>query len=388
MRVLVCPSAFPGLTPQQAAEAIAAGWADRAPHDDITTVPLGDASCGFVDAVGRARPSVTVATTVSDPLGREIPATVLLVDEDGARTAYLEASQVVGPHLLTGSDRNPAVTSTYGVGQLMKVALAEGAAKIVVAVGDTVTNDAGAGLLAAFGAGLETDLATGGQALESLAPDALGELPSVVARLRGVDLVLATDDLTPLLGLGGTSAVTAERNGASPADAQRLERAVAHLARIVQDTLPTSTDLLTGLPRRLDREPGAGSGGGLGFGLLALGARRVSAAREIMRIWDLPALVAATDLVVAATGRFDYRELRDSVTTMLTELAAAHAVPTIMIAGEVEVGRRETMAVGLAGCYAVSETSRDKMEALADPVGRLRGRVARVATTWSPPPRG
>ncbi len=48
------------------------------------------------------------------------------------------------------------------------------------------------------------------------------------------------------------------------------------------------------------------------------------------------------------------------------------------------MGRREAMAVGVNGVYAVAEKPEQVPAALADPAGRLADRAERVARTWSP----
>ncbi len=124
---------------------MAQGWSQGAPHDEVELLPLSDGGPGFLDVLSRALGGTTVATTVSDPLGREVPAAVLVVERDGRRTAYVEASQASGLHLLGADERDPGLTSTWGVGQLLDVAVEQGATKVVVGVGGSGTNDAGAG---------------------------------------------------------------------------------------------------------------------------------------------------------------------------------------------------------------------------------------------------
>ena len=68
----------------------------------------------------------------------------------------------------------------------------------------------------------------------------------------------------------------------------------------------------------------------------------------------------------------------------MAELAAAHATPAVALAGQVLIGRREAMALGLSGTYAVAERPDEVEVAMSDPVGTLRARAARVAATWSP----
>jgi glycerate 2-kinase len=386
VRVLIAPDSFGStLGPIQAATAMAEGWSRGAPHDELELLPLSDGGPGFLDVLSRALGGTTVATTVSDPLGREVPAAVLVVERDGRRTAYLEACQASGLHLLDADERDPGLASTWGVGQLLEAALEQGVAKIVVAVGGSATNDAGAGMLAALGAGPASVLARGGLALASAPDDALPGLADVVARFSGTEIVLATDDETPMLGLQGTSAVEAPRKGASPELAHALEGALGRFTDVVGRSLPSPpVELLSGMPRRLDREPGAGAAGGLGYGLLALGARRVSGVAEVLRECGFGVAAARSDLVVTGAGKVDWSTMRGSVVAGVAAAALDTGRPAVLVAGECLVGRRETMTLGLAGTYAVAD-SRDEVEAMvADPVETLAARTARVARTWSP----
>lgn len=387
VRVLICPESFTGtLTAVQAAEAMAAGWSRGAPHDDLTLAPLSAGGSGFLHVLEAALPTVTVATTVSDPLGRSVPAGVLLVDEGPSRTAYIESAQAAGLHLLAADERRPLLTSTYGVGQLIDVALAEGADRIIVGLGGSATNDGGAGLLGALGAGDESALCRGGGGLADLRPEALAGLPGLIERFHGVELVAATEELLPLLGLQGTSAVQAPAKGAGPVQAQSLEGSLGHLTDVVAAVRPHRTDLLTGLPRRPEREPGAGAGGGMGYALYLLGATRESAVEIVQRAWDFDGLLRSHDLVITGEGRFDWASLRDSVAAGAAQAAGRLGRPAVVLAGQVQVGRRETMAAGVAGAYAVAERPADVARAMADPVGTLAARAERLARTWSPPP--
>ncbi|GAB3436299.1 glycerate kinase [Phycicoccus ginsengisoli] len=386
MHVVIAPDCFTGtLTAQQAAEAMAQGWREVAPRDLLTLVPLSDGGPGFVDVLAGARPEAeTVVVTVADPLGRDVPAAVLLVDTEGSRTAYLESAQAAGLHLLAADERNPAVTSTWGVGQLLDAALAAGATRIVLGLGGSGTNDAGAGMLAALGVGAAEELARGGLPLADIGDDALGGIEAARNRFAGIELVLASDVESPLLGLQGASAVFGPQKGASPELAQALEAALGRFVEVVRRTVPEQTDLLTGKPRRLDKEPGAGAAGGLGYALYLLGATRVSGVAEVLRAVGLRDLLAAADLVVTGEGSFDWQSLQGKVVAGVAGLALETATPSVVIAGQTLVGRREAMTLGLSGSYAVAETPEQVEAAMADPVGTLARRTARVAATWSP----
>lgn len=385
MHVLLAPDCFTGtLTAPQAAAAMAEGWHTSAPHDELTLVPLSDGGPGFLDVLSTNLDGQMSAVVVSDPLGRDVPAAVLVVDEGAGRTAYIESAQAAGLHLLAPDERDPARTTTYGVGQLILAALDLGATRIVVGLGGSGTNDAGAGVLAALGVGSRERLGVGGLALESVEAADLAGLGQARARFRSVDLVVASDVDSPLLGLKGASAVFAAQKGASEEDAQRLENALGHFASLVSRVRPPATDLLTGTAIRPEREPGAGAAGGLGYALLLLGARRVSGVDSVLEAVRFDRLVAGADLVVTGEGSFDWQSLRGKVVVGVAAAAAAVGVPAIVIAGQALVGRREAMSVGLSGVYAVADRPDQVAAALADPSGTLAARVARVARTWSP----
>ncbi|MFC7492050.1 MULTISPECIES: glycerate kinase [unclassified Knoellia] len=385
MHVVIAPDCFTGtLTATQAAEAMAAGWHDTAPQDTLTLLPLSDGGPGFLDVLAGALDGDIVALTVSDPLGREVPAAVLVAGAPGERTAYIESAQAAGLHLLAADERNPALTSTWGVGQLLLAALAEKPQRIVVGLGGSGTNDGGAGLLAALGAGPAEHLARGGGALADAPDDALSGLLSAREQLAGVDLVLATDVENPLLGFKGASAVFGPQKGATPELAQELEGALGRFTEIVARTVPEPLDLLTGAPRRLDREPGAGAAGGLGYALFLLGGHRVSGVELVLDTVGFRDVVRGSELVVTGEGTFDWQSLQGKVASGVAVAALEAGLPSIVLAGQVLVGRRETMGLGISGTYAVAETPEEVDAALLDPVGTLRARAARVARTWSP----
>lgn len=386
MHVLIAPDCFTGtLTATQAAEAMATGWRRRAPDDLLTLVPLSDGGPGFLDVIATSRPGDSTIVTVSGPRGGSVPAVLhITTDEGGTRTAWVESAQAIGLHLLDATERDPRVTTTHGLGELLDAALAQDVQRIVVGLGGSGTNDAGAGMLAALGAGPREALGGGGAGLIAVREPDLAGLAAARERFAGVELVAATDVASPLLGLQGASAVFSEQKGATPEEAQVLEGALGHFADVVRRALPPATDLLTGRERRLDREPGAGAAGGVGYALLLLGGRRVSGVETVLSAVGLERLVAAADLVITGEGCLDWQSLQGKVVAGVAELASAHATPAVALAGQVLIGRREAMAMGLAGSYAVADKHADLAPVMADPVGTLADRAERVAATWSP----
>ena len=406
MRVLVAPDSFGGtLSAPQAARAVVEGWRSAAPGDDVRACPLTDGGPGFVETLRATLGGELLSATVRSPLGAPVPAAVLVVTDDaGARTAYVESTQATGLSLVPAATRDPTRTSSAGVGDLLEVALGAGARRVVVGVGEGATHDAGAGMLAALGVGARAartpdsgdpggPLARGGGALATVTAADLDGLDRVRARFADVDLVAACDVDLPLLGLHGTSAAAAQPRGATPEQAQELERALGHLAHTAVGALGPGAvrrDLLAGARptapvARLTGTPGAGAGGGLGFGLALLGARVLPGAALVADVLGLAARLADVDLVVTGEGRFDWRSLHDRVCAVVADRALAAGIPTVVVAGTVQAGRRELAAAGIAAAYPVHDAPPGgPVPAAGDPRAALAARAARVARTWSP----
>lgn len=375
MRVLIAPDCFTGtLTAAQAAEAVAAGWADHAPDDELDLCPLSDGGPGFVDVLHRALGGQLRSLTVPGPLGEDVPAAMLVADG----TAYVESAHACGLHLVPAERRDPTRTTSAGVAVLLQAA-AEAAGRVVVGLGGTGTVDGGAGLLAALGAGDPGLLARGGGPLADLPDDALAGLAAVRERFAGTEIVAATDVDVPLLGFHGAAAGFAEQKGATPEQAQRLGTALGRFAEVALTALGPDA-----APQRLVAEPGAGAAGGIGFALLLLGATRRSGTETVLEAVGFADRLRRSDLVVTGEGTVDWQSMRGKVVAGVAHEALAAGVPTVVVAGQVHAGRREMLGIGIETAYAVAETPEQVRAALADPAGTLRARARRVARTWSP----
>jgi glycerate kinase len=360
VRVIVAPDCFGGtLTAVAAARAIAEGWQRTAPNDAVVLRPVSDGGPGFIDVLSAAGLGEVRPVTVSDPLGRPVPAGVLL----SGRTAYVESAQAAGLHLLAPHERNPIEASSAGVGHLLRACLDAGTEQIVVGLGGTAVNDGGAGLLGALGlAGADGWLDPG-----TLDPTGLDP------RLSEVQLIAATDVDNPLLGLHGASAVYGPQKGATPDDVQRLDAALARWAAALRRDLAVDV---------ADR-PGAGAAGGIGAALFALGATRTSGIELVLDVIGLAEQVAAADLVLTGEGSYDAQSLRGKAVSGVARTATEQALPCLVLAGTVEVGVREAAAHGVDAAYATAELAGSAEASRAQPAYWLTELAARVARQWS-----
>jgi glycerate 2-kinase len=372
MRIVVAPDKFAGtLTAWTAAEAIAEGWRRSAPGDDLVLRPLADGGPGFLDVLHPVLGGRLLEVTVPDPLGRDTAGAVLLA---GDGSAYVESAQACGLHLLEPAERDPKVTTSYGLGVLIRAAVEAGAHTVVIGLGGSATNDGGAGMLAALGVvprdAAGAPLPYGGAALAAL--DRLDGAPL----LRGAALVAATDVDSPLLGLRGASAVYGPQKGASDNDVQLLDAALARLADVMERDLP-------GCPARIGLQAGGGAAGGIGAALLALGGTRESGIALVRRVTGFDAELAGAELVLTGEGRYDWQSLRGKVVAGVASAALDHGVACVVLAGQVQVGRRESAAAGVEAAYSVAEHAGSVAAAMEDPRAQLTALAERIAKEWS-----
>jgi len=364
MRVLIAPDKFAGtLSAVEAAEAIAAGWRQHAPADELELVPMADGGPGFVDVLHTSLGGDLLAVTVQGPYGEAVPGSVLVHD----RTAYVESAQACGLHLTSQGERRPEDAGTHGVGELVAAAIDSGATRVVVGLGGSATNDGGAGLLAALGASATppealTAGATGLAALETV------DLTAARDRTAGVELVAASDVDNPLLGLRGAINVFGPQKGIAE---DRLQAVDALLER-----LAVATD------RKTANAKGAGAAGGLGFALLLLGATRTPGLDVVADAVGLAERARRCDLVVTGEGAFDFSSRGGKVPYGVAAVAAEALQPCIALAGQVLVGSREMRALGVESAYSMVDLVGEE-RSFADPAGSLAALAARTARSWS-----
>ena len=367
MKVLVAPDAFAGtLSAPEAARAIAEGWARQAPDDQLTTLPMADGGPGFVDVLHDSLGGDLEVVTVSGPLGRPTPVTLLL--RDG--TAFIESAQACGHPLLDEPDAWNATTA--GVGEAIAAAVDAGAATVVVGLGGSATNDGGAGLLGALGATADVWLDGGPAGLRGITAIDVG---AARQRLAGVALVAAIDVDTRLLGMFGATKTYGPQKGLAEDDILVVDRILDDLVVAACGSAPAD--------RRIAEQPGAGAAGGLGFALMLLGASTKTGMEFVSEAVGLPAACAEHDLVVTGEGTYDHTSRSGKVVHGVAAAAAAAARPCIVLAGQVTVGAREMRAMGVESAYAAADlVGVDR--AMDDPHGSLAALAERVARTWSP----
>lgn len=290
---------------QTAAEAIRSSH----PSTQVIEIPMSDGGEGLVHAVKGYMSAVhdvqlqSICLRAHGPLMEPVTAEYI-ISADG-RTAYMEMASTCGLPLVPIDRRNPMLTTTYGVGELIADAIGRGVEQIIMGIGGSATNDGGEGMI---------------QALYELGID-----PDT----QKVKITVACDVTNPLCGPNGASAVFAPQKGATPAMVQLLD---TRLREFAERTIAAGK----ATPAMMDY-PGAGAAGGLGFGLMAyLHAELKSGIDILLDIVGFDQQLNETDWVLTGEGKSDEQTLMGKVPHGLLKRCQKADVPIILLSGAIE----------------------------------------------------
>lgn len=364
MRIVAAPDSFKeSVSASRAAQAIAEGIADADPGIECFQVPLSDGGEGFIDTVARAWGATPQSVDVRDALGRTRHALIAVK----GKVALIEVAQAVGLAQLDEKDRSIMSSATWGVGDLIRAALDEGARELIIGLGGSATSDGGAGMMQALGARL---LDASGRELSG-SPDSLAELlhvdtSSVDPRLAGVKITIASDVRNHLLGPQGAAAVFGPQKGAAPANIARIDSVVAGFVTAA------GKDSYVQLP-------GAGAAGGLGFALAAfLDAQFRPGIDVSMDVCGFDSAVQGADWVFTGEGSIDGQTMNGKAPWGVAQRAAAFHVPVIGFAGRLAQGWELLLAEGFTALFPISNGARTLPESLAAGESDLRRTAATV----------
>ena len=371
-RYLCAPDSFKeSLTAMEAARAMAQGI-ENADHDaEVRCLPMADGGEGTARALVDATGGSMRAVPVHDPLGRPVEGHFGLL-ADGT-TAVVETAEASGLALLEAKERNPLIASSYGTGELMLAAVRSGAKRIIVGLGSSATNDAGAGLLQALGVRLldknGNDLAHGGAALANLTTI---DISTMDPALKNVAITAACDVTNPLTGPTGASAVFGPQKGASKDDVATLDAALAHFAQVIDSQLGVAVNDV----------PGAGAAGGIGAALKGfLNAEFRPGIAIVIEQSGLDAAAQWADVVFTGEGSIDFQTKFGKTPAGVAETAKRHGKPVIAVAGHIGTGIDELHEVGIDAVFGIAPGAASLSELLADAAANVTRTTEQIVRT-------
>lgn len=373
MKVVIAPDSFKEcLSAADVAAAIAKGWRDIFPADEIVCHPMADGGEGSINSILNVIKGEFCTEEVSDPLGRPIQAHWAWFPKN--KVAIIEMAEASGLQCLKPEERNPLITSSYGTGELILKALNNDARVIILTLGGSATNDAGAGMMTALGLKLLDKLGqpipAGGAGLSKLETIDDTLLHTKISQTK---FMVASDVNNPLCGKKGASAIFAPQKGATEQQANQLDVALGHFATICQNKFFKDERSFAG----------AGAAGGMGFAAkLFLNAEFKPGVELIAQITQLEKNMENASLVITGEGQLDKQSVMGKTPVGVAKLAKKHNIPVIAIAGTLGDGYEAIYEQGIDAAFSLISGPMTLEDAKFQANNLLMKRASDIARLW------
>lgn len=361
-KVVIIPDSFKGtLTSVQICEIMRQAVLCHSPGCIIHAVPVADGGEGTVTCFLSALGGELIEATVKGPYLAELPASYGILK--GGKTAVVEMASCAGLPLVEHR-KNPMLTSTYGVGQLILDAARRGCTKIILGLGGSCTNDGGCGAAAAAGvrfynAAGNSFIPAGGTLRQITRIDLSGRSPL----LEKLSITAMCDIDNPLYGPNGAAYVFAPQKGADQEMTEFLDQGLRNLSEKITHDLGFS---ISGLP-------GAGAAGGMGAGMVSFfGASLKMGIETVLDTIEFERLIQGADLVLTGEGKLDTQSLRGKAVIGIAKRAHKCSVPVVAVVGGAEAPLDAAYDLGLSAAFTINQLPEDFSVSRSKSVQNLR----------------
>lgn len=354
-KVVIAMDSFKGcLTSIEAGNAAMKGIIRALPHCEIVRIAISDGGEGLLDAQVPDE-SHRIYLNVHGPWMEEEKVCYGIAKDK--TTVIIETSRICGLPLVPILKRNPALTTTYGVGEVICHALDQGYRRFLIGLGGSATNDAGTGMLQALGYRF---LTVNGEEIKG---PLCGNLLSQVAAIDDTKIHPALkescftaicDVRNPLFGPEGAAHMFAPQKGADKEMVERLDKALQHIAQVIENTTGNQAILL----------PGTGAAGGMGVALSTfLKAELKSGIQMLLKNLHFEEQIKNADLIITGEGQSDRQTLMGKVPQGVLEQANRYHIPTILLSGSLRDIELLNKA-GFKGVFSITQAPISLEEAL------------------------
>ena len=329
MRAVIAIDSLKGsLTSLEAGEAIKKGIMKVYKEAEVVIRPVADGGEGTAVALTLGMNGKLEKVKVTGPLGKEVEAEYGILEPSEThkvKTAIIEMSVAAGITLVDEKERNPLKMTTYGVGEMIKDAIAKGCRHFIVGIGGSATNDGGIGMLQALGFGI---LDKNGKQV-SFGAQGLSEIETisdefVLPELKDCTFRIACDVTNTLCGEQGASAIYGPQKGATPTMIMQMDKWLAYYAALSREKYPHANM----------NQAGTGAAGGLGFAFLTYtNAVLESGIKIVLEETELEKYVKDADIVVTGEGRFDGQTVMGKAPVGVAAIAKKYGKKVIAFAG-------------------------------------------------------
>ncbi len=308
----------------------------------VITVPIADGGEGTVDVFLEIFGNQKIYVTVSDPYFQPVHAYYGISDH---QEAIIEMASCAGLPLV-GENKNPELTTTFGVGEIIKDALNRNCKKVIIGLGGSATHDCGCGAAAALGVRFydrnQNSFVPTGATLHHIESVDLSRLDK---RLQEVEIVALCDVKNTLYGPFGAAKVFSPQKGADKAMINRLEEGSVHFANILSKEYQMD----------IQQVIGSGAAGGMGAGIVAfLNGSLQSGIDVILELVRFDQLIMDVDLILTGEGKIDQSSFDGKVIDGIAKRAKEANKTLVAIAGSIDIGEEVLYEKGYYSVYCTN----------------------------------
>ena len=348
-KFIIIPDSFKGtMSSQDICDIMAEQIKKFYPNADIYAIPVADGGEGSVNCFLTALGGRQIEVVCHNPYLEKTNSFYGILSD--GKTAVIEMSAAAGLPMVE-ERKNPMLTSTYGVGELILHALSKGVKKIILGLGGSATNDFGCGCACALGARfLDVDdkpfIPTGGTLKDVCKID----LSLMDQRLKDVEIITMCDIDNPPYGERGASFVFAPQKGADQQMVELLDQGVKHICSIVEKDLAVKVDNLSG----------GGAAGAMGAGMVAFfGSPLKMGIQVVLDTVKFDYITQNAKAVFTGEGKLDSQSLGGKVVIGVSQRAKKLGVPTYAIVGGCEGDMTDAYKQGVSAVFSINRLPQD-----------------------------
>lgn len=314
MNILVVPDSYKGsMTSKEVCDTIKSAIESNS-ECKVYTLPLSDGGEGFADTIMDICKGNKLYAKCHNIYGQEIDGYIVTFDD----TAVIECATASG--LL--KRKNVMQSSSFGTGELIKLAVNQGYHNIILGLGGTGCNDGGMGALTALGCRFYDE---NFNIMEMPKSNDMNFVFGVDFKgcVKDINFTYACDVENEYYGKNGAAYVFAKQKGARQTDIEELDQGLQRLNAFF------STDL--------GKVKGAGAAGGICGGLFSVYGGEIKSGFDIIaEKSDFENLVKSCDIVITGEGKTDKQTLMGKLPYKVSQIAKKHNKKCIIISGSIE----------------------------------------------------
>ncbi len=355
MKIVLAPDKFKNsLSGIEFCEAVEAGIKKISPDAEIVRLPLADGGDGTIEVINYYLKGNFISVEVHNPYFKTIKASYLY--SESSKTAFIEMAEASGVKLLENEQLNCKNATTYGTGEMILDAINNGAAKIILGLGGSATNDCGIGMASALGYEF---LDKNNKPVIPIGAN-LSKIVSinsthVNSKLKDVLFEIACDVSNPLYGKNGAAHVYAAQKGATQEDIKMLDKGLQDFSMVLGSVFQIDVQQIKG----------AGAAGGMGIASkVFLNGTLEPGIQLIKKLSNFSEKIEGAQWVISGEGKLDSQTLSGKTIQGVVTTAKQKDIAVALFCGAIDLPETTVKDFGVSYTASIMEQAVDFDDAM------------------------